>query len=383
MRLKKYTSVLVILLGMMVQLPCPVSATDTRVETLGASGSFLDDESNIWIHPSALLRYANQLVLGLGGQSSILTPTSELTTLSTLALPGGMALGLAFGSTEQEVTFAPLRAEEQLHLFWGIPKGNRRYGLRLSRFGAMRDAPPQFERSVAVTQCYIGLESAISPDRRLEITIQGEDTRFAEIRNGDTDSESTDYWKLGLHSRLYTKLTEAVRIVPLLAVTVGHRGTHIYSEGEVSETREEGYYKAQVGVAFELTSRDDLLVIIHASTIVDYLEEKTSISSEESGITVWDIAWVGVGLEKWVNSWLAIRVGAGLRLRIEDGKESGASHSLKEMHTLTAQTLGLALHYNGFQADFAIEPTYLKRGPHFISGTSMPLFGKATLSYRF
>ena len=84
-----------------------------------------------------------------------------------------------------------------------------------------------------------------------------------------------------------------------------------------------------------------------------------------------------------MNSWLAIRVGAGVRLRLEDSKESGASYSLKELHALTAQTLGLGLSYKGFQADFAIEPTYLKRGPYFMSGASLPLFGKATLSYRF
>ncbi|UCH09600.1 MAG: hypothetical protein JSU61_10280 [Fidelibacterota bacterium] len=381
--MKTHTLLLAILIGLMIQLPSLLTATDTRVETLGASGVFLEDESNIWNHPSALLRYTNQLVLGLGGQSSILTPASELATLGTFALPRGMALGLGFGSAERDVTFAPLNAEEQVHLFWGISRGERRYGLRLSRFGTIRDAPPQFERSVGITQCYIGLESMMSADRRFEVTILAEDTRFAEIRNGDTDSESTAYWKLGLHSRLVTTLTENVRLVPVLEVTVGHRGTDLYTDGAISETREEGYYVAQAGVAFELTSADDLLVILHVSTKVDYLQETTSLSSEESGMTIWDIAWVGLGLERWVNAWLAIRVGAGLRLRLEDSKESGASNSLKEVHTLTAHTLGLAMQYGGFQVDFAIDPTYLKRGPHFISGTSMPLFGKATLTYRF
>ncbi|MFC1547452.1 hypothetical protein ACFL5M_02875 [Candidatus Neomarinimicrobiota bacterium] len=381
--MKKYKALFVVVLGAIIQLPTPMGATDTRVETLGASGSFLEDQSNIWGHPSTLLRYPNQLVLSLGGQTSVLSPPSNLKTLGTFKLPSGMVLGMAFGSAENDVTFAPLQAEEQVHLFCGIPKGNRRYGLRLSRFGAMRDAPPQFERSVGVTQLHVGLESGMDSDRRVEITVLAEDTRFSETRNGELESESTGYWRLGVNSRLLMKLTESVRLIPLIAVTAGHRGAHIYSEGEATETTEEAYYNGQAGVGFEINTTNETLVIIHASTYIDYVEEKTSVSSEESGMTIWDVALVGMGIEKWVFPWLALRVGAGMRLRLEDSKEAGVSHSLREIETLTAQTLGLGVRLAGIQADFAIEPLLLKRGPHFISGTSMPLSSKATLSYEF
>jgi hypothetical protein len=383
MRLKKYKALCMVVLGVIIQLPNPVGATDTRVETLGASGSFLEDQSNIWLHPSALLRYPNQLVLSRGGQTSILTPTTELRTLGTFALPGGTVLGIAFGATENDVTFAPLKAAEQVHLFWAFSKGKRRYGLHLSRFGAMRDAPPQFERSVGVTRLDAGLESGLDSNRRIEITVLAEDTRFSETRNGEARSKSTGYWRLGVNSRLLMKLTESVRLIPLMAVTAGHRGAHIYSEGEVTETTEEAYYNAEAGVGLEITTSNETLVIMHASTYVDYLEEKTSVSSDKSGLTVWDVALVGMGIEKWIFPWLALRAGAGMRLRLEDSKEAGASHSLREMDTITAQTLGLAMRYDSFQADFAIEPLFLKRGPHFISGTSFPLSSKATLSYEF
>jgi len=125
-----------VILAMATAFPQFVSATDTRVETLGDSGVFLEDVSNIWFYPTSLLRYPDQLILNLGGQISILTPPSVRQTISTLALPSGAVFGVAFGSAEKQVTFAPLNAEEQLHLFWSKPVGKGKYGLRLSSFGA-------------------------------------------------------------------------------------------------------------------------------------------------------------------------------------------------------------------------------------------------------
>ena len=103
--------------GVILLIASPIGATDTRVETMGASALFLEDEDNIWYFPASILKYPNLLVLSLGGRASALTPQSELRTSGTFALPRGTVLGVAFGSDVKQVTYAPLTAEELLHLF--------------------------------------------------------------------------------------------------------------------------------------------------------------------------------------------------------------------------------------------------------------------------
>ncbi|UCH62675.1 MAG: hypothetical protein JSU77_12955, partial [Fidelibacterota bacterium] len=142
MKLTKYIVFIPVVLAMTTLLPHRASATDTRVETLGASGLFLEDENNIWYFPAALLRYPDLMVFSFGGRVNTLTPYSDLYSVGTLTLPRRMALGIAFGSGKNTVTYAPLVAQERLHLFWGVNMGSQKLGVRFSRFSAMSDAIP-------------------------------------------------------------------------------------------------------------------------------------------------------------------------------------------------------------------------------------------------
>jgi len=368
-------------IALVILIPRPLGATDTRVETLGASGLFLEDDNNIWYYPTTLLRYPNLLILSLGGKTSALTPPSELRTSGTFKLTRGMVLGVAFGSEETKETYAPLSAEEQLHLFWGAPIGGRRFGLRFSRFGAIQNAVPSYERSVSITRFQAGFEPDLDEGKVLESAFHFYSIDFTDIRNGEKNSEPTGYWELGLRIRYNVKPKDNIRIVPVLTVTKGVRGVRFFSSGQESATQKEEYLAARIGVAFEIHPRDDLLFIYHTSISYNRTLTKSSTDQSKPEVIIWEVPLAGIGVEKWIRPWLAFRTGAVLRLSLDENE--GEGNTQRQMHTSTVQTLGLALSIEGLQVDFAIEPEILKKGPYFMSGTKAPLFTRVTLRYNF
>lgn len=372
-----------ITIGVILLIASPIGATDTRVETLGASALFLEDEYNIWHYPAALLRYPDLLVFSFGGRTNALTPPSELYTVGTFALPRSMALGIAFGSGQNAVTYAPLVAQERLHLFWGVPVGSRKLGVRFSRFSAVRNAVPSYERSVSTTHLGTGLESQLGANMLLETALSLNITNFKDIVNGEKNSEPMDYWGLELRMRGIANLGNNTRIIPLFEFSWNARGVRFFSAGQETGTEEEDHLTARIGAAFEINPREDLLVIFHTSALYDHTVSKSSASSNGPKATIWDLPLAGLGLEKWIRPWLAFRVGAMLRLWLDDSESAGGASSQWQTHTSTAQTVGLALHLGSFQADFAVAPAMLKEGPYIMSGMKAPLFTKVTLRYHF
>ena len=175
-------------------MPATTTATGTRVETLGDAALFLRDDNNIWQFPSAVLDYRTTQVLGLAGRVNQLTPWSDLRTTGIFPLPRGMAIGAAFGAAEMQVLYAPLIAREQLHLFYGLPWGNRSFGLRLSRYGALRNQPPAYEQSVSITQLEFGMKTGLGRGRTIESTVHLGRTSFVDISNGQKRSFPDGYY---------------------------------------------------------------------------------------------------------------------------------------------------------------------------------------------
>ncbi|MFB0516173.1 MAG: hypothetical protein ACETWG_06170 [Candidatus Neomarinimicrobiota bacterium] len=367
------------IIAMVILLPSPIGATDTRVETLGASALFLKDEDNIWYFPASLLQYPNLLVMSLGGRASELTPQSEFWASGTYALPRGMVLGVAFGADEKQVTYAPLAAEEQLHLFWGIPAGSRGFGLRFSRFGAINNRVPSYEKSVSVTQVIAGIESESGAGDTVEAALAYCGTNFKDISNGEKRSEPKGYYELGFRMRNTVELTNTVRIIPVVTATIGARGARFFSSGQASESDKEDYFSVRIGTAYEIARPEDFLVIFHASILYD----RTETSPVKTKDILWDLPRAGLGVEKWIRPWIALRAGAILRLQLRNFDGSGEGSPLRQTRVSTAQTIGLALRIDALQVDFAVEPELLKEGLYFMSGMQAPLFTKVTIRYNF
>ncbi|MFC1543123.1 hypothetical protein ACFL4K_01130 [Candidatus Neomarinimicrobiota bacterium] len=364
-------------LGVVLLMANPIGATDTRVETLGASALFLEDEDNIWHFPASILEYPNLLVLSLGGRASALTPRSEFRILGTIPLPQGMVMGMGFGSDERQVTYAPLGAKELLHLFIAKREGSRRTGLSISQYGAINNNNPSYEKSVSVTRVSIGIEAEQGSDRIVEGSLAYCGTYFKDISNRVKRSGPKGYHELALQMRGSIQLTESVRIIPILTATLGARGARTYSSGQVSGTVKQGYIASQIGAAYEISRPEDLLVIFHASI----LYSRTVSSPAESKNIIWSFPQAGVGIEKWIRPWLALRAGAILHLQLR--KNTGNGDISWRSQVSTAPAMGLAIRFSGLQADFAFDPAVLENGLYFMSGTKAPLFTKVTLRYHF
>lgn len=364
-------------LGVALLIASPIGATDTRVETMGASALFLEDENNIWYFPASILEYPNLLVLSLGGRASALTPQSELRTLSTISLPQGMVMGIGFGSDEKQVTYAPLNAKELLHLFWGTRGGSRRYGLSISQYGAINNNPPSYEKSVSVTQAVAGIRSEGASGNTVEGALAYRGTYFKDIRNRVKRSAPKGYHELLLRARNSVPLTDIASIIMVLTATLGARGARSYSSVQDSEIIKQGYMAARVGAAYEINRPEDLLVIFHASI----LYSRTVTSPDETKSIIWDFPQAGLAIEKWIRPWLALRAGAILQLQLR--KNTGSGDTALRSQVSTARTTGLALRLSGCQADFAVAPAMLKEGPYIMSGMMAPLFTKVTLRYHF
>lgn len=356
----------------------PATATDTRVETLGDAGLFIRDDNNIWQFPSTVLDYRTTQVLSLAGRVNELTPRSDLRTTGIFPLPRGMAIGAAFVAGERQVLYAPLNAKEQLHLFYGLPRGNRSFGLRLSRYGAQRNQPPTYERSVSVTEMELGLKTGLDRGWTIEGALHFSGTSFVDLIGGQKRSVPDGYYEYGLRLRGFLDLGENVQIVPLLTASNARRGARLSDDSRQSED----YLKGRFGIGLQVDRPEALLLLVHASISYQRMEIKNSIG-ESSEIVTWDLPIAGLGLEKWLRPWLAVRAGAILRIRITDTQGGSQSGQHRIVDTTTAQSLGLAFRLDGLQVDFALESMVLQEGPYFLSGREAPLFAKVSLVHTF
>ncbi len=363
--------------GLLLLLASPVDATDTRVETLGASGLFLNDEDNIWYFPSTIHEYPNLMVLSLGGQASTLTPLSELRTFGTVYLPQGTLLGIGFGAEEKQVTYAPLEAAELLHLFWARANAGNRYALSISQFGAISSHPPSYEKLVSVTQAAAGFILEAASGNTVDLTLAYSGTWFKDIRNGTKISVPKGYHELAFRVRNRISLTDIASRITICTATLGTRGAENYPSEPVPDTIKDNYFTTRLGAAFEINYPEDLLVIFHASALYSRVVKKPT----DARSNTWYLPEGGLGVEKWIRPWLALRAGAILQLQILKNDASGNKTSRSQVST--TPTLGLAVRFSGLQADFALDQEVLEDGLYFMSGTKVPLFNKVTLRYNF
>lgn len=363
--------------GLLLLFATPTGATDTRVETMGESALFLEDEDNIWYFPAAIFEYPNLMVLSLGGQAGTLTPQSKLRTLGTISLPRGMVLGAGFGAEVKQVTYAPLDAAELLHLFWGFRDSSNQYGLSISQYGAVNSRPPSYEKLVSLTQVVAGISSEQASGNNVELALAYSGTYFKDIRNGTKKSVPKGYHELALRVRNSIPLENVTAIIMVFTATFGAHGAISDPSSPDAETFKEIYFTSRLGAAYEIQHPEDLLIILHASALYG----RTVTSPADTKTITWDLPQAGLGVEKWIRPWLALRAGAILQLQLR--KNVAPSGRTLSSEVSTAPTMGLAIRLSDLQADFALDPEVLKNGLYFMSGKTAPLFNKVTLRYNF
>lgn len=367
--------------GSFMALPC--GATDTRVETMGGSGLYLEDDADIWIYPSALSEYGDRLAIGLGGSASSLTAQSVLRTVATLRLVNRVVIGVAMGNERISHSNLPLAATEQMHLLLSAPFGKNTVGFHLSRWGAINSDAPSFERSVAVTRLAVGLERETSTGNTMETALSGSITNFKDLYGGQARTKPQRYYDLGLAVRGRFKINSDSRIVPVLNILAGERSISNMVVDPGARSRELNHLRGQAGVALERRYESGLLLISHLCVAVDYESDNYSAGGSGTEIVMWELPRLGFGIEKSITAHLAIRLGCISRVLLKSETVKSGSETERITSTETAPTFGLGWRYQGFQADWAIDPSLLQGGPFLISGRSAPLTTKITVAIDF
>lgn len=104
------------------------------------------------------------------------------------------------------------------------------------------------------------------------------------------------------------------------------------------------------------------------------------------------VPYMRFALEAKVLSWLDFRGGVIKFLRADTVKEDKLDNNVAENNRLNDVTrdypffdyfVGAAVHYEGLYLDFQVDPSWLMRGPDFLSGSGGNMFVNASLGYRF
>ena len=138
-------------------------------------------------------------------------------------------------------------------------------------------------------------------------------------------------------------------------------------------------------MGFNIAYSEDLFVIAHASLIYRKIDHDRGTTSDSfnSQIVTWNLPSIGLGVERFITSWLVLRAGATAKWTLIDDEQADGAVSTKSAGSQTFQSFGVALKHDGFQLDLAIDSAAIEVGPYFLTGYETSLISKATVIYKF
>lgn len=402
-----------LLVVLMVALAASAAmATEIRVFTLGQSGMFILDDTNIYPYPSRVVGYANEVIAELGGYpvnsathsgqsvAIFLAPDEEMTY-------GGFGIGVnrqpeTYGWYAQlqnmqdmgDPGYIPILVpDERVDFFWGMAMDRVAVGARLGWAGAADKQTTadtnDWDRSSQIISA--AASATVSLAEATDLDIGG---RLAmnswSAEAGDYTFENDGGMAFAGQARLRHMLNDYTTLVPVVMFETGDMGYKEHLTGAEDSTYSVSGTGFGAGVALEFALFDETTVVVGLTGAMhsESWEDPAGDKSEQSTL---EVPGIIIAAETTVWDWLIGRVGASKTHEWYTDTWTPATGDEVEYTDTCAPfdlTGGLGIIWGDFQFDVQVNDNFIYEGPYFIGGGSSDSGGNqpfvcASATYNF
>jgi hypothetical protein len=358
-----------------------VSATETRVGSMGGVGLYTHDNSNIFFFPGAIYTYSGQVVGEFRSKNNdnsytvgINYPFGDFSVIGaylnrpiSMSIPGGLADSVTLNHTTD--------------LFYGTQMSQFDLGFRLSLGldSHSRDIAPNDEDKQSGR--YLGVGVGVSHeamDAGLLFELPSAKRELADTNN------TWGGFGFGLNGRLF--MGETTRIVPLATLYFSSTKAEFTNTSGTALETNYGTTNLGLGVGFnhELNERN---LLVAGVEVFGYASNRTEIQDgPETTVKTVTMPGFYLGVESDITRWLTGRLGAAQVYQSTKTKFSPVGGPDTESTSRASNyriAFGLGFHFGDFLLDAAINEGLFFDGPNFISGGVNPMATRLSLTYEF
>lgn len=361
-----------------------VQATETRLSSMGGVGMFIKDNSNVFVYPSSINFYKEQVMAelrfkGQTNQYSIATFFPLGNSVIGFSLNTPLDIDIVNNDNWKDVSL-----NNTLDIFFGMPLSGFQFGanvkIAMDRYTGTENT---YEYNESAN--YFALNAGLSSkDFDLSGTLELPSLGY-EI------SSASDKWGgvgFGVNARYFLSTSNFKNITFVPTGTFFYRATSEDYDSGVSGskliTTDYGYLRFAGGAGIQYQNKGGLFVL--GIEALGYTSNSTKNEMGEQSNSTMILPGIYLGSEINVTSWLTARIGAKkiFAKETEINNPKGLSE-VKDSSYKTSynMTFGLGIHFHNFNLDAVFNEGLLFDGPNFISGSNNSLANRLSLTYTF
>ena len=358
-------------------------ATASRINSMGGGSKAItvDDDSNIWNFPSAIVDWGNRVLIdrfdGTKGEFGL---HYSLSQDMVLVFYGGDHSDRSFqyGGKASDLTNCGIACEGNGNTFkgamgFGWNNGGNKFGLLLSIYGDNRSTQPDPSQS-AQAKGPLGMKFGLGGsfgelDLTMNLGYGALNDQSKEIGGGD------GHFEMELLGRYTTNVAPGVDAIPYL--TFDFHDKSVKSVGVVSKDTRVGF---NLGTDLKIQPAND--IYIYPGVGIAFDMESAGPDDAESETSTLILPYFGLGLDAKITEWLDFRMGASQRdeMVTVDACPAGAgacssSTTTKNSDAVLAYSAGFGLKFADLTLDLNVNPQFFNNGVYFVNGSSTQTFG--------
>lgn len=374
------------ILLILVMITGSVLASETRAISMGATGIFIRDNSNVTQFPGTLLSYNNQMFteLRLKDTQTRFTGGIHLPVLNT-GYTAGVHINRPVIPVDPFGISPNTTVNRVSDIVFGMKMGNNDLGFRLS-YGAdsfTQDSTagqPEIDESGRYIEVGVGLSNK-QFDVGVTLALPGVDNETGQAKSEFSGTG------IGLNGRYFHKLTSKMHVVPvMLFYTLSGTqetdpgGGATKSEADLSEML------LDIAAALHYQVDEETLVLLGLGLYTSHSTNVEVKDGPETTQTYTSMPVIYIGGETRISSWLYGRMGAyqnfetsTTTIKPHNGDETESSSTTSYLNF----TFGLGAEVGNFLIDLDINHGSFFEGTYLLGGRARDIFNRVSVTYNF
>jgi hypothetical protein len=361
-------------------------ASETRVASMGSTGVFIHDNSNVVPFPGSLFMYGNQIITEFRVKGDPNTFTGAVHFPFGDRAVGGVRLNRVLHIPVPRDLSTNLKLDRTSDVVFGYNTGTTNLGIRLSYTQKSTNVPPDtipqiLDESARYFEVAAGASGAYY-DFGIFFNLPTVESKLGGI---ERKWEGTGY---GIAGRYFLGPEKGIMYVP--TVIFNSISADLNDKSSTAGVTKNTSLEFRVGLGFHYRLNKSNLVVLGVE-VFGYEENKSDVpNSGVEKVKITNLPAFYLGGETYAKNWLVLRLGAIHRLQERKTTLEPINGQKTEVSSRDSSfdlTVGVGFQIGKFLMDLDINDDFLFEGPDFISGhgagSAEDIFNRLSITYTF